>query len=263
MEQLLRSILIEPLLQENYALRLVRALEAFSGLLLENGESVAPYTENALARFASYPVETQSRIYHGFLKYVSAVLEIVEAGIPLRNTEQSLWCLFKKHGLRPRHDLFSSIDKEDMIEIYLPNQLQWYRSFNYFQYSSYSLGELICIPWQELYAHQDTHMSFFQEITEGIFSNRIQESVFPGLGPSTSKELFSSKQLLASLEARILSPVSGIDGRNEAFVVSWKVQLLDSLSINRGPEVEFKGFTSPQLVANVLDDGIYETPNAP
>ncbi len=211
----------------SYETELRRLLESFSNLLLSHGIEVEAYTYESMARFSSYPIEVQTRIYNGFIKYVSAVAEIIESGIPLENTPQSLWCLYKKYHLRPKADLFSVITDRDIVEIYLPNQVQWYRSFNYFKYSSYSLGELICYPWDELISHETDHTSQFVDITEGIFANKITWSVFPELGYTISRERFSRKRFTARLRPKVISPVVNAAGENQAFAIAWEIELID------------------------------------
>lgn len=211
---------------ENFCIELEFLLIEYCRLLEKQGISIIPYTSECLKKFSRYPENLQSKIYFGFVEYVSAIVEIIASDVPLQNTAQSLWCLFKKHQLRPTSDLFSAISEKDVVEIYLPNEVQWYRSFNYFKYTSYSLGELICIPWDELIEHDGSHFQELATIVHQILSDKIKKSVFPGWGPMISRERFSAKRLIAKLETKILSPIVGLGGQNEALIVAWNIEIL-------------------------------------
>jgi hypothetical protein len=237
---------------EDYEKELHSLLEAYCTLLRMKGVSVSPFTELSRQRYASYPRELQERIYRGFIKYVSAVLDIVSDGVPLDNTAQSLWCIFKRHQLRPRPDLFSVISERDIVEIYLPNQVQWYRSFNFFRFTSYSLGELICFPWNELIEHENGHLEEFIRISEAMFANIINESVFPNLGDTISRERFSSRGLVARLTPKVISPISNAKGENEAFAIVWAIELIGEASPKADQGVLRQPLTSLQPLE--LDD---------
>src|SRR4051794_14698457 len=91
----------------DYGGSLKSLLHKYCGLLRGAGADIQAFTPESMERFAAYPREIQAQIYTSFVKSVTAVVDIVDNGIPLEDTERSLWCIFKKNGLRPRPDLFS------------------------------------------------------------------------------------------------------------------------------------------------------------
>lgn len=220
---------------KDFCIEMECLLLKYCNLISQYGVEIIPFTELTLQRFSQYPSELQSKIYFGFVKYVTAVLGILESGTSISSTTQSLWSLFKKYQMVPTSDLFSIIDEESVVEIYLPDEVQWYRSFNYFKYTSYSLGDLICIPWNELIDHDQSHIQELSRIVQGVLTNQIKVSVTPDWGPLISRERFSTRQFVARLDMKVISPLVGPSKKNEALIVVWKIEILGEKNLTLSP----------------------------
>lgn len=223
---------------KNLVAELKMHLESFCTLAKQNGVEIKPYSQECLDQYAAYPLDIQKKIYLDFAKNYSAVLAIHKGDIPFKDTGRSLWRLFRKFGFKPTNDLFTVIKPTDVIEIYLTNHVQWYRSFNYFDFTSYTLGDLICYPWTDLIEHERDHSKQFMQIAEGIFKNEIRNTVFLELGPSISKERRSVDKIEARLNAKAISPLSNLEGHNEGLIVVWEIELANKISISAGLPVE-------------------------
>jgi hypothetical protein len=222
-------------------LALAQGLERYCTLIKVGGVAVNPWTPKALATFATYPPELQTRILEGVRKSCSALEDLAVNGIPYRDTKLALWRVFNHFGFVPKSDLIPSISDRSVVEIYLPTHTQWFRSQNYFQYTSYSMGELVCFPWTELVEHEVDHSKLFMDIAQGIFENRVTTTEFLSIPPSISRERFSEKRYRARLDAKILSPLVGREsGVNEGLAVVWQIDLLgeQSRQIPYGLQVE-------------------------
>ncbi len=208
------------------AAHLMKRLEAFCELAEAEGVRIRPYTERCIQEFRNFPAEVQTLIYKNFNFYFEAVRSIQASGIALRDTPRSLWHLFKLRGLRPTSDLFTVITDRSIVELYLPNHIQWYRSFNYYEYTSYSLGDLICYKWNDLFSHDEALVNYIMEAGEGIFSGAIKRSVFPPFEPVVSQEQFSDKRYRAQVHMQMLSPINNEMGHNEACAAISSIELL-------------------------------------
>ena len=207
--------------------QLLKLIEEYVVIANDSGIKIKPFSSKALSDFDQYPEQIQLTILENFKKSFSAVTEINNSQIHLKDTQKSLWRIFRKFNLKPTSDLFTVIDQNDVVEVYLKDNVQWYRSFNYFDYTSYSLSDLICYPWTELVEHENDHTAHFMEIAQGIFKNEIKETQFLKLGPSISHEKFSEKRFTARAEAKAISPIMNQDGTNEGLIVVWSIEILN------------------------------------
>jgi hypothetical protein len=238
-------------LADDLAASLMKQLEAFCALAETEGVRIRPYTERCIQEFRNFPTEVQTLIYKNFNFYFEAVQSIQASGIALRDTPRSLWHLFKMRGLRPTSDLFTVITDRSIVELYLPNHIQWYRSFNYYEYTSYSLGDLICYKWSDLFAHNETLMNYIMEAGEKIFSGAIKSSLLPPFEPVVSQEQFSEKRYVAQVHMQMLSPIINELGHNEACAAISSIELLEndnSLDIEKPQGPPFKYSDGPLLV---------------
>lgn len=64
---------------------------------------------------------------------------------------RALWRTLAKHGFRFPSDLFTSIGHQDVVEVYTADSLQVFRSLHFFKVCSYTLEQIYCIPWFDLY----------------------------------------------------------------------------------------------------------------
>lgn len=64
---------------------------------------------------------------------------------------RALWRTLSKNGFRFPSDLFVSIGHHDVVEVYTADSLQVFRSLHFFKVCSYSLEQIYCIPWFDLY----------------------------------------------------------------------------------------------------------------
>ncbi|MDR3608599.1 MAG: hypothetical protein P4M08_14645 [Oligoflexia bacterium] len=211
---------------DELAIGLMSRLDAFCAFAKAEGILIRPYSARCIQDFRHYPADVQAAIYQRFGYYLEAVESVVASGISLQDTPRALWHLFKLRGLRPTSDLFSTISDGSVVEVYLPNHTQWYRSFNYYEYTSYSLGDLICYKWNQLFEHNEALAGYIAETSEEIFCEKVKCSVFPSLEPAVSRELFSDQKYVGKLELKTMSPVLDADGYTEALAVVWNMELL-------------------------------------
>lgn len=204
---------------------LIELLQKFSKLAESTGLNIQPYSTAALQKFKSYPPHNQKIIYDSLAIYCSVIIDIINQGVPFYNNRQSLWKTFKRLGVFPNSDLMSTIDEKDVIEIYLPNNTQCFRNWHYFQYTSYTIGDLITFTWPELFEHQMSDE--YSKIAERIFKGEQKDPVYFDVAPYLAKEKFSSQKLSVHIRPKVIAPLVHKDTRrNEGLIVAWEIKIV-------------------------------------
>lgn len=207
--------------------RINTQLTLLRSILENNGLSFKESSNHAWKVFHAYPLDVQIRIIETLEKFVSTVVNIQAAGIRFNESKKAIWHLFGQNRWRLDDNTFSDLDENDVVEVYLADGTQFFRNFNYFQYSSYTLADLIFCPWEDLIEHESNSRSELLNISRQIFGNGASSKKRFQLAPYIAQEKFSEQRFTAELTSKFISPIRSRDsGRNEAALVVWNIRLL-------------------------------------
>ncbi len=208
--------------------RINTQLTLLRSILENNGLSFKESSKYAWKAFHTYPLDVQMRIVESLEKYVSTVVNIQTAGIRFNESKKAIWHLFGQNRWRLDDHIFSDLDESDVVEIYLADGTQFFRNFNYFQYSSYTLADLIFCPWEDLIEHESNSRGELLNISRQIFAEDASPKTRFQLAPYIAREKFSERRFTAELTSKFICPIRGRDsGRNEAALVVWSIRLLN------------------------------------
>ena len=101
--------------------------------------------------FKNLDEKNQIEILRSLKTYNEICAETLANGDSLTDSKSFVWQALKKLGLRFSSDMFNFIQQENVIEIYDMNNVQIFRNFNFFGFTSYALEDLLCRPWVELF----------------------------------------------------------------------------------------------------------------
>ena len=218
------SVVAEPI---DYIIELKTLLERYANLLKDSGCDVKPYNQACLDRYGKLSRQDQKKIYDDFAVMASLAFALKDSAIPIKDSRQSIWRIFGFMGWKPTSDLFEAIEPNHVIEVYTLDNIQRYRSTNFFDYFTYSLGEIITYRWYELVHHSENKISEFMRISKDIANNKIKSTVTVGSEPFVTSELFSEGKRRVKSVLLGISPVMARDtDENVAAVVKWKLDLI-------------------------------------
>ncbi|MEK6772938.1 MAG: hypothetical protein AABY64_03265 [Bdellovibrionota bacterium] len=101
--------------------------------------------------FSALPIDSQIDVLNRLDALLNACLSCQSEGISFKNQAMLSWKILKSMGFTPTSDCFGRLKEDDLIQIYnLRNQLI-FASLNFFKLVSYSLEELYCCSWMELF----------------------------------------------------------------------------------------------------------------
>ncbi len=192
--------------------------ERFCKLAAGQGVSVSPYLGEGPGYFAKLSSEQQAATFSNFRRYADICHESVLNGESLVSGTQHLWRMFRRLELRPVSDLLSQIDDTDVIEIYSAHYVQIFRSFSFFLICSYTLDELLCRPFWELFRRDEELYRRMVSVTHRVLLEEIG-GVHPwDVEDHTVDEIEGSARFHATVRYKLISPLYDQDGHVAAFV---------------------------------------------
>ena len=114
--------------------------------------TLSRFDDLAIFRGASKSTQLIALNYLAF--NLSLLKEMAADGESPRNTKLLLWRALKKLKFIPPSNFMEFIEDEDLVEIYLPSEIQIFRNVKFMEIISHSLEDLLCRPWYRL-AHRD------------------------------------------------------------------------------------------------------------
>jgi len=194
-------------------------LDAFTENAAASGISVVAYTGDAPRFFQALSAPEQQQTLENFARYAEVCHQTIEAGESLTDDKATLWRFIKKLGVRQNADLFSLFEEGDIIEVYdLSNFVQIFRNLRFFSVCSYTLDDILCRPFWELYL-KDTKIT--QKIVDNATTLAKQEATSTLHYDGTKHSLFeidSSQKYHAIVENRFIAPLFDQNGRTIAAV---------------------------------------------
>lgn len=168
----MQSFLSDPanLQSEQRFERYQAAINEAGSLFAANGHDVVRFREGRKSLFPSLEAPAQIQILTG-LEAQNQLLSasLTEESRSLRAPSHSLaWAALKILGLRPPDDAFATILDTHIVEIYNTNFTQVFRSFNFFNFVSYSLDELMTHHFSDLYTRTGSTTDEMLALTESV-----------------------------------------------------------------------------------------------
>lgn len=140
--------------------------------------------------------------------------------------KQFLWRFMSRFRFKTHPDFFASVDDDTSFEVYNIEGHQTFRSISLMDCCSYSLDELVSIPWFELFQRDqsitDKYLSYQGKLVDGTLEHTNLDGII-----ETHKvyEIFGFDKLVLTMKPLYLSPMYDMDG-NMVGVIS-AVKILD------------------------------------
>lgn len=176
-------------------------------LLRIYGLNVKPYLDKNNLYFSELTEELQISQLNHFQRYVEVCQETKEQGHDLRETGHLVWNMLKKLELKSHVDVFSKLKETDIVEIYNSQNVQTFRNLNFFHICSYTLDELLSLPWWKLYHRDDLVSREIFAVGAGVFSGEIAGMVSPVSRPHILEEVASASKIKMVLNVKAMSPL--------------------------------------------------------
>lgn len=144
-------------------------LQNLSELLQKYGYTVKAYEHPSLPHFSRLSTKQQEEVLRALLAYSEALKEVCKFDDNV-DMGQFVWRFLLHLGIVPSEDLFSTLHNEHFIQIYNLDQIQIFRSLRCFERCSFTLEQLTCKSWYELWERDNL---FFYALT-GLVTKLVQ-----------------------------------------------------------------------------------------
>ncbi|MDG0818093.1 hypothetical protein [Bdellovibrio svalbardensis] len=151
-------------------------------LFLDEGVLIRPFSNPRLSFFATLPKETQKVVLNDMNSYRKLCETMKLRGQSLQSTRELTEQALLQLGLQANPDHLDVIENHHLVEIYNLNHTQIFRSFKYFEVSSYTLEDIYCRKWWNLYERSAEDESTIQKIVSeflGTSEKTIQRVQMP------------------------------------------------------------------------------------
>lgn len=143
--------------------------------LESKGKRVQPFLSESLPYFNSLSEELQGQVLNRLSFFNEVCSNVVLAGGDLNNPRVMLWHALQSLKFIFPSDLFNYISDESVVEIYDQENIQIFRNLRFFDFTSYTLEDLLCRPWVELFSRVDkVQVGLITEAIRSIYDNKVK-----------------------------------------------------------------------------------------
>jgi hypothetical protein len=187
-------------------------LEAYCAQAKHLGVDIVAHQPETFKRFLSFDPQRQNLTYKIFQSYYAICSRAIQQDIDLNDNHSLIWWALKEIGLRPPSDLFQQLQKDDVIEIYDPNFIQVFRTFNFFKLCGYSLDQILCYEWYELYKRDENITKHMVDVCSDIIAGKIRETLHTKFPDHIVEQPLAKDKKAIKIQHRFVSPLHGSNG---------------------------------------------------
>ncbi|MEZ4744054.1 MAG: hypothetical protein R3B45_16670 [Bdellovibrionota bacterium] len=208
--------------KDNLVREYLKLLSTFCSLMKDTEIKAVPYREEAPLNFLNLDRKQQEKTIKDFRRYTKNCLAVINNGYSIVDDKQMLWSMMKELSVRPPSTLLQKLEDNIVIEIYdTAAWTQVFRNYRFYSLCSYTLDELLCKPWWELYLRNE-------EVTEKIFETakktcqlKKPEILYYNVGPHSQSEI--SGPIHVVIENKFTAPLFNKHGYVEYMLNAIKV----------------------------------------
>jgi len=195
-------------------------VERFAGLAADEGVWVVPYYGEGPKFFPQMPPPMQQSVFANLHRYVAVAEATLGDGSSLNDERQFLWQMFRQMGVHPSSDLMTRIARteDEVVEIYDANFVQVFRNLRFFKQCSYSLDELLSLPFWQLFSRESSVTESILSVATEFFSGKRYETHQWHLGRHTIEEISAPMRYLSVVEQQLVAPLYDSNGRLQALL---------------------------------------------
>ena len=212
--------------------QLLSVYRAYLGRMAEvinaHGYSVRAFDPGAPSRFSELPIERRFAILEAITSTIVRAETAQKDRIPTHDNRQFAWWIIRDMKLRPTSDAFTTIEADDVIEIYDSNHLQVHRSFNFFRALSYTLDQIFTHEWWELYSRLPSITEAMIHTATRIIGSKEAMNMVNPFPDHWVTEIFSTSRNSSHIEPRIASTLLDSNGYVAAYLNVFRISEVQS-----------------------------------
>jgi hypothetical protein len=188
--------------------RFYAGLEHLSELMLKTGIDVKPYPEDGNRTiFPRYDEVRQLRVLLSLENYISICERTMDDGFTLKDPRAFNWRILKYMNYTVKDDLLNyQFENDDFVELYGMDGKLLFADIRFFATVSYSLMDLYCHTWEELYEREPEMTAYLAQEAEKILSGQVTETIILNIREHRIAEIFSPLKLHGWAKPKLFSP---------------------------------------------------------
>jgi len=177
---------------------IVELLERLASMSGSFGYPVKPYTKKALSTLATLSLDKKENL----LKKLQTTVSIILSGVEIEKINPSK-DYPERHFVERALDFYGyelkdenfwkTVRSDELIEIYDAENIQIFRTFNFFVTSSYSILDLLINEWYKLWERPNGTFDNMFKVVSAIFLGEIKGLASAGVPEHVIKEIFNAE----------------------------------------------------------------------
>jgi hypothetical protein len=188
-----------------------------------DGLRLKPYGSENLCYFSVLSLAKQQVVYEDLRRYYQIFLEFIQLHDSFKNNIGHFHLALKKLDIRVEDQVFSALNSEDVIEIYTLDSIQIFRTFNFFHLVTYTLEEIFCRPWFELYERDVFTNEANHKAVKFVLSGQTRSPFFPNIPVHDVYEKKEGGHSTTKIKHRFMAPAYNSDEELTGFINVFQV----------------------------------------
>ncbi|MBC7714685.1 MAG: hypothetical protein H7177_15170 [Rhizobacter sp.] len=184
-----------------------RLAHEYCEIINQFGYKVKPHRDWKVLHFEKCALPQKKRAILFLDANIEILKECIASGENPRNSARLLWRILRKIKATPEADIFDKMLETDVVEVYLDDHTQIFRNLEFFNYTSFTIDELLCGPWHKLYKRDWIPTLRMMRMAVKIFAGRLNSTSAWNVPTHVFYEVGSEETLKQTIELKYLSPL--------------------------------------------------------
>lgn len=189
------------------AQKFITLSKQLSFLVEQEGWVVRPYQNESLPFFSVLAEEQKIATCDELTDYLKICTQTQAAGHHISDARFLVNEAREHHGFYFHEDVNKLIEKGDVVEFYKTNHMQIFRTFNYFEFTSYTIEDIYCRPWFSLYERDKEITEKILTLAAPVFNGQQLTPLFLDVGVHLITERASLERLQLRNKANWIAPL--------------------------------------------------------
>lgn len=193
--------------------------------------NIHPFSDSKVPHFSNLTAPQKIKTVQALESSVAVCQQTLQAGNGLGNSRALVWNYLKHFGLVPCSDLFSHIAENDLVEIFDTNHFQIFRNFRFFEFCSYTIEDILCRPWVDLFIRDDSTVGEqLVKIALHVSSGDARTTLPTNIQPHIIREIKSVFCHEIEIDVKYVSPLFDRNKQIAAYMAIESARLISRLS---------------------------------
>lgn len=174
-------------------LSIIAELQKVAQIVRLQGYACRAYSPKSLIALQGLTPDKQEQISSQLQSIINLMILSNEIELPTTGHKEKIFVDYaiKLNGLELRdEDFWSKVQKDDVIEVYSAENIQLFRTFNFFKISSYSLLDLLTLEWYVLWQRPSFVLNALIEAATAMMKGEIKTATQINAARHILKEIY-------------------------------------------------------------------------